>query len=140
MKATHLSGALLLAAVFALSGCGDQDGDASSEPTSSATDMPTETTPTESPTSPEPTETEPTGPACASVWVAGEVVPADYEGCLDEEKGKWVEVLDFACSSGEHVVTFRRNFYAVDAMPIVETSVPLARDKAFKKIMATCGA
>lgn len=131
-------GALALVLGLSLTACGEQDGTGSaSEPTSS----PSTSEPTSS-TSSEPTETpsEPTGPACDEVWVAGSVLPQKYQGCEDAERGTFVEAMVYHCSSGQRLVTFRRNFYAAKGEVVNETETPLARNPEFKKVLASCGA
>lgn len=131
------AGAMGLA--LALGACGE-DSPGTDEPT--ATDTPTETatppteTPTETPTD-TPTAAE---PACSEVWVAGQPLPKKYAGCLDDATGKFIQPMVYPCSSGQKIVTHRRNFYARKGGNVVETSVPLARDPEFQKILDTCGA
>ena len=152
LRTPVLLGALALTLGLSLGACGEDAGnptgrDSMGEPTGAAepdttdpdTGEPTET-PTESPTETSTEEPEPTGPDCAEVWVAGQVLPEDYSGCEDAEKGKFVQALAYECSSGQRLVTFRRNFYAAVGKSINETSTPLARDPEFKKVLASCGA
>ena len=138
--------AVLLVGAIGLAGCGNEGDESATDPSSSpsssetSTSEPTESSPTESSTG-SPTETEsaePTEPACADVWVAGQVLEKKYQGCYDADQGKWVQAMVYPCSSGQKVVTFRRNFYAPKGGPIVETTVPLAKDKTFQTMMATC--
>ena len=143
----------LLAAVVLLAGCGQQGGTGSAEdpssPAESSADATTDpsTEPTESTTEPTETEStgegeepEPTSPACSEVWKAGQSFPQRYDGCFDEEKGRWVQAMVYRCSSGQHLVTYGRTFYAAKGEQVVETEVPLARDPEFKQALATCGA
>jgi len=131
-------GALALVLGLALAGCGeDESPDSATEPTST----PTSSDPTTEPTAtPSPAEEEPTGPDCSEVWVAGEVLANNYNGCQDAEKGKFVQAMTYHCSSGQRLVTFRRNFYAAKGEVINESKTPLARDQEFKKVLASCGA
>lgn len=71
----------LLAALPALAACGDD-----SEPT--ARDEPTSASPTGGPDTSEPaapTSTPPDLPACADLWVEGEVLASPYAGCLEPD-------------------------------------------------------
>lgn len=144
--------ASLLAAGVLLTACGeDSSGTATDGPTtpaessSDAASEPTEPTtePTSEPTDGEATGeggSEPTRPVCAEVWVADQPLPDKYVGCFDEEKGRWAQAMVYRCSSGQHLVTYRRTFYAVKGERVVETAGPLARDREFTKALATCGA
>ncbi|RYB93014.1 hypothetical protein EUA93_00780 [Nocardioides oleivorans] len=137
--------ALTLVAGLGLAACGSDDsgsaddpsaGETSSTPTESSTESPTES-PTDEPSE---TPTEPAGPACAEVWVAGATLPANYNGCQDADKDKWVQAMVYHCSSGQRLVTYQRNFYAAKGEVITESRVPLARDRKFQQILTTCGA
>lgn len=137
-------GGALLAAVALLGGCGEESGGAGtaadpSSPAESSSEPSTEPTETE-PAAEEGEEPEPTSPACSEVWVAGQPFPQKYDGCFDEGKGRWVQAMVYRCSSGQHLVTYRRTFYAAKGAQVNETDVPLARDREFKKALATCGA
>ena len=127
-----------------LGACGTEGGsDGAAADDASATTSPSETpttsdSPSESPT--ESTSEEPRGPACAEVWVAGQVLPEKYTGCQDAEKDTWVEAMVYRCSSGQRLVTFRRTFYAAKGEAVNETATPLARDPKFQQALASCGA
>lgn len=128
--------ALLVAATLGLSACGGEDEPRASDPSTSESPSPTESEPTET----EPTESEPTEPECAQVWVDGAFLPDPYRGCFDAEKGSWQEAMVYRCSSGQKLVTYRRNFYAVPGEKVIESTQPLARNAAFQKALKTCGA
>lgn len=125
--------ALALVLGLALAGCGEDSPDSATEPTSTPTTSEPTETPTEAPS-------EPAGPDCAEVWVAGEILANNYNGCEDAERGKFVQAMIYHCSSGQRLVTFRRNFYAAKGEVINETTTPLAKDPEFKKVLASCGA
>jgi hypothetical protein len=130
--------ALVLPALLA--GCGEDSGDdTATEPTSAPSSSESSDTPTETPTD-SGEEPEPTTPACSEVWVAGQVLAQGYDGCFDEDKGRWVQAMVYHCSSGQRLVTYGRTFYAAKGEKVNETDVPLARDPEFKKVLATCGA
>lgn len=128
--------AIALVLGLALAGCGEDSPDSATEPTST----PTTSEPTETPTETTETPSEPAGPDCAEVWVAGETLANNYNGCQDAEKGKFVQAMIYHCSSGQRLVTFRQNFYAAKGEVINETETPLAKDPEFKKVLASCGA
>lgn len=141
-----VAAALTLVAGLGLTACGSNDSGSADDPSAGAGSSPTtsetstEST-SESPTqSPSESPSEPAGPACAEVWVAGATLPQNYNGCQDAEKGKWIEALVYHCSSGQRLVTYQRNFYAAKGEVITESTVPLARDNKFQKILTTCGA
>lgn len=135
---------LTLVVGLGLSACGDDGPETAEEPSSSeTTSTPTEE-PTEDPTE-TPTETptedpEPRGPACADVWIAGEMLPQKYSGCQDAEKDTFVQAMVYMCSSGQRLVTYGRTFYAAKGEAIMESETPLARNPEFKKVLASCGA
>ena len=141
------TGVALLTAALLLTGCGEEGGTAAAEDPSSpaeptsepATDPSTEPTETES-AGEEGEEAEPTSPACSEVWVAGQPFPRKYAGCFDADRERWVQAMVYRCSSGQHLVTYRRTFYAAKGERVVETDVPLARDRDFTKALKTCGA
>lgn len=137
---TRTSRAPLLAGLalagLALTACGDQEPDSAAEPSqqpSSSSQSPSDT-PSDTPSD------EPAGPACADVWVAGATLPANYSGCQDDAKGKWVQAMTYRCSSGQRLVTFGTTFYAAKGEVVNESDVPLRRNKDFQKILASCGA
>ncbi len=138
-RAPVIAGSLILVLGLSLSACGEKDSE-SDNPVAKDSSSSATTTPSTEPTE-APSETvEPEGPLCADVWVAGSVLPGRYNGCLDEEQAKFVQAITYRCSSGQKLVTFRRNFYAVPGEVVNETTTPLARDPKFKKVMAICGA
>jgi hypothetical protein len=50
-------------------------------------------------------------PRCSDIWIAGEVLPAKYEGC---DAGSTIEVpATFGCSDGSEFTTFRDRYWAV---------------------------
>lgn len=137
---TRTSRAPLIAAValvgLALTACGDEEPDAATDPAANASESASET-PSESPSE---TSSEAPGPDCASVWVAGQTLPEDYQGCQDATKGKWVQAMVYRCSSGQHLVTFGTTFYAARGEAVNESDVPLRRNPDFQKALASCGA
>jgi hypothetical protein len=147
-------GGVVLAAALLLTACGNegdtaagpdtaQDSSSADSPSSDPTDG-TSTDPSTDPTETEPTDDgevpEPTSPACSEIWVAGQAFPARYRGCFDEDSSRWVQAMVYRCSSGQQLVTYRRTFYAAKGEQVNETDVPLARDPAFQKALASCGA
>jgi hypothetical protein len=134
--------AVIAVAGLGLTACGDEGSGSAEDPSAGDTSTPTESeSPTESPTDePSETPTEPAGPACADVWVAGEILPTSYRGCQDADSGKWVQAEVYHCSSGQRLVTYQRNFYAAKGEAVIESDVPLARNKEFQKALESCGA
>jgi hypothetical protein len=128
--------------VVLLTACGEDDtatDGSGSTPDASVSASPSEeaspsgeTTPTEE------EEATPQGPACAEVWVAGQVLPQRYRGCLDGEK--WREAFVYPCSSGQKLVTYGRTFYAAKGEKVVESPTPLAKNPEFQGALAACGA
>ncbi|HWL97232.1 MAG TPA: hypothetical protein VNP20_07795 [Nocardioidaceae bacterium] len=58
-------------------------------------------------------------PGCSEVWVDGETLPDDYEGCADEDGGL-VAAETTECESGETFTTYEDRFYAVLGGEITE--------------------
>jgi hypothetical protein len=142
-------GGVVLAAALLLTACGNDagtDADSAQDPSSAGDSPSSEPTddPSTDPTETEPTDDgevpEPTSPACSEIWVDGQSFPARYHGCFDEERSRWVQAMVYRCSSGQQLVTYRRTFSAAKGEQVNETDVPLARDPAFKKALASCGA
>lgn len=143
--------ALLAALVAALAGCGSDgegstatDGaDASSPAASESPSTSASTDPTTSPsaTSSLPSTDDPTEevqlPACDTVWVVGQELPRNYQGCLEGEKE--VQANGLYCEFGKPLFTYKKRFYAVENGPINRTDSPLAKDKAFQTAQRKCG-
>jgi hypothetical protein len=111
--------AVLLLAV----GCGDDEGDAAEDPSADtsgsasvsgdAADL----------------------PACDTVWVAGETLPRDYRGCVQD--GAAVKPDKHPCSYGAAIVQFADRFYAVTGKQVNE--VPsLADSEQFQQALTAC--
>lgn len=65
----------------------------------------------------EPSPASETMPACAEVWQAGETLPADYAGCVDEDGSLQVSNAQ-ACTAdtsqdGQAFATFGTSLYAL---------------------------
>ena len=130
---------LALVAGLGLAACGEDGPDSAADPSAGETTSQTPSaTPSETPTE-EPSE-EPMGPACSDVWVAGQTLPQNYNGCQDAEKDKWVQAMIYHCSSGQRLVTYGATFYAAKGEVVNESKVPLRRNRDFQKVLASCGA
>lgn len=117
--------ALVAAMLLLAAGCGDDEGDAA-EDTSGETSASQSSSPTDGGTG---------LPACAEVWVAGETLPRDYQGC--EQDGAAVKPQKHSCSYGSAIVEFDDTFYAVTGKQINE--VPsLADSDQFHQALSAC--
>lgn len=77
-------------------------------------------------------------PPCDEVWVAGETLPEDYDGCLIQ--GNEVAVFSPAdCPSGAQYATYADQFYAVPGDTIEESSSgDIFSDPEFQKFTESC--
>ena len=68
-------------------------------------------------------------PACSDVWVAGQTLPDDYEGCTDETGMLYVATAG-QCKDGSMLVSYeQRNMWVVTPGTIQQSPVPIAEDK-----------
>lgn len=89
-------------------------------------------------TSPSASNTTPDGPTCNAVWSDGRRLPATYHGCASS--AGWVKASAYDCSDGHRMVTYAHAFYAVPGHTITRSASTLAKDAAFRHVMAVCGA
>ena len=77
-------------------------------------------------------------PACDEVWVAGETLPDDYDGCVIQ--GDEIAVFSPAeCPSGDQYATHEDRFYAVVGDTIEESpSGDVFSDPTFQKFTQSC--
>lgn len=127
---------MALAALFALSGCGDDADKDASDPSSesSSTDQASEGPTDDQATSENPTEGS-NLPSCSDVWIGGEELPKAYRGCLHGTDAVDADLL--RCGSGQSIVTYDDRFWAVRGSTINETD-GLARDRGFRAAKRTC--
>ena len=76
-------------------------------------------------------------PDCASVWVVGQKLPANYIGCTDA--GEVVQAEGLYCEFGKPLFSFGTRFYAVENGPINKTAKTLAKDKTYQQAVRKCG-
>jgi len=77
-------------------------------------------------------------PGCDEVWVAGETLPGDYDGCVIE--GNQVKVFSpGSCPSGAEYASYQDTFYAVPGETIEESaSGDIFSDPEFTKFTESC--
>ncbi len=122
-----------LSAVLTLGACGSSDS------STTAADPAAGTSPSASASSPSSDpSSDPTSPTCATVWRDGAVLDTKYVGCATP-KG-WVKAQVYQCSDGHRVMTFAHAFYAQPGRKITRSDTTLAKDPAFRHLMAVCGA
>lgn len=131
MRIRVVVAALVLPIVLATA-CGDDGGDAATdpEPTAESSTPPIESSPSE-PTEP----AEPVAPPCAEVWVDGGTLPKPYVGCAEDDVTVPPDALD--CSSGQKIIRYAERFFAVPGGMIRETD-GLERDDDYLDSIATC--
>jgi len=119
-----------VAAVLTLGACGSDSSTTAADPAAGAS------SPTSASSSAEPGT--PTSPTCATVWQDGQQLDTAYAGCATEQG--WVKAQVYQCSDGHRVVTFAHAFYAQPGRKITRSDTTLAKDPAFRHMMAACGA
>lgn len=77
-------------------------------------------------------------PTCSSVWVTGEDLPEDYSGCLEDDETVKPEIID--CSSGQRIVTFNDEYWAVRGEIIGHAPAGLDDDEPFADVLYSCRA
>lgn len=111
-----------IALLLALTSCGSDDGGG---------DTKTNDTKTNDTNSPPAAST-----SCDDIWIAGETLPEDYDGC---DRGDTIEapaVLD--CTDGSKMTGFDDRFYAKLGGEIHEASGEIANDKAYSAFLDEC--
>lgn len=75
-------------------------------------------------------------PKCSDVWVAGETLPEDYEGCMD---GDTLEAAaSFNCEDGSSLFQYADDFWAFGGKEIHEEAGGVASAEPYKEAYATC--
>jgi hypothetical protein len=140
MTARGTLAALLLPLALLVVACGDDSESAATDPAGSESTMSTDT-----PTATEPTAEEtdtppplPDWPACGDVWVADAKLPLGYHGCLDGDQA--VKADNLSCSSGQRIVRYEDQFFAVAGGTIYQVAGPLDKDKQYLKMVRVCRA
>ena len=77
-------------------------------------------------------------PTCSSIWVTGEDLPEDYSGCLEDDETVKPEIID--CSSGQRIVTFNDEYWAVRGEIIGHAPAGLDDDEPFADVLYSCRA
>ena len=101
---------LLLA--LSLTACGGDDSEPESASDSTSEAQPSET-PSETPTEEATEDEEPAMAACEDLWVLGEKLPEDYDGCMRPDDSMEAPVV-YDCDSGTGKFTgYDDKFYAL---------------------------
>lgn len=74
------------------------------------------------------------GPPCAQVWLAGSVLPANYEWCADEVGGPVAGVRIGSCE----VVVYNDLMYAVPGRRIRSSPVDVNLDPSYRRALTAC--
>jgi hypothetical protein len=141
MSARGLAVALLFPLVL-LSACGGDSGSTAADPvgSDSTSAAPTESS-TPSETASEATSSAPATPdwpACSDVWTADADLPGGYKGCLEGDTA--VPADGLMCSSGQRIVRYDEQFFAVPGGTIYQATGPLEKDKQYLKMVRVCRA
>lgn len=75
-------------------------------------------------------------PACSEVWVAGQTLPADYEGCMNG--GTLEAAASFNCEDGSSLFQFEDDFWAFGGQEIHEEAGGAASAEAYSEAYAAC--
>ena len=130
---------VLLSAVLAVAGCGDQE---SAEPTSGTTASDSSREPTGQKSSDQETTAEaapPGAPDCSQVWREGSRLPRSYQGCVDGSGG-YVRRDSLACSSGQRMIRYADRFYGVLGGTVHEVARSLDRAPDYRDAVSSCRA
>ena len=136
MASRTLLAALTVAILVILSGCGASSpggkAESSAKPSPSPSVSPAETTTPSESDSP----TNALGlPECSTVWVTGEILPEDYQGCT--ENGHFVEPDIMYCESGQTLAAYQNRYYA--ALGQVINELPnVHQSKKWRQMQRTC--
>lgn len=114
----------------ALSGCG-------SDGATEATEATDETAPTASVTATPSTDDSGT-PTCESVWTEGADLPKAYDGCIAD--GTLVAAKTVECSSGQRIVLYDDQYWAVRGHVIGYAPAGLDDDKHYARVLYSCRA
>jgi len=120
--------ATMAVAVLALGACGTEQADGTGDAGEGAT--------TGAPTASGQNDDASSLPACDGVWRDGGTLPRDYRGCRLDGQDVPVDAID--CSSGQRLVRFDDNFYAVRGGLIREARGGLDSDVEYRRTVESC--
>jgi hypothetical protein len=125
--------ALLVALLLAAAGCGSAAS--STTGVGGPTTAPTST----APASPTTSTTKPAEavPDCTQVWVAGEVLPSKYRGCMNES-GKKVRARPMYCEQGNRLYLYGGKYWALANKPVHLSKHGLKNDRVFRAFVRSC--
>lgn len=128
-----LLGVGALGAALALTGCGsDSEADTSADDPAVTQDSATPTGTTDG------AAAGPNGePACSEVWVPGQDLPVDYQGCMDDT-GTLVKPDVVNCSVGNTMILLDPNFYATPGHIIRAATPDYENDPAYQQVYMVC--
>ncbi len=133
---------VLVLALVCLSACGSDDSTAD-DPVAADTSAPSEEPSVEASPSTSESASESVVPAgakdCSAVWKEGARLPFIYPGCVDDG-GQFVKRDSLSCSSGQRIVRFDDQFYAVPAGRIHQAESSLEQDKKYRSAVLRCRA
>lgn len=116
--------ALACASALALSSCGSEEPEKRADATGSPSTSSTPTAPASD------------TPQCADVWQQGKVLPRPYRGCLSD--GQLVAAHKLLCSSGQTLVLFDDQYFAVIGGTITHATSPLRKDATYLAAVQRC--
>ena len=111
-----------------LTACGDDEADSAQDPATGSASPTDEASAT-------PEEPAVEGPVCDEVWVEGATLPAAYAGCVAD--GALTEPDRLPCSSGQTIVRFAEQYYAVLGGEI-KFAEDLAKDPDYRRSVTVC--
>ncbi len=136
---TRLLAVGALVALFALSGCGEEQSEPTASDPTSTTSSEASTEATSGSASESTSATaDPTEPLCSDVWVDGARLARPYAGCFDGSA--WVEADARNCSSGQILVTYSDRYYAAVGGPVNDTGGPLSDSTDYQTARTSCSA
>jgi len=75
-------------------------------------------------------------PACSQVWVSGQTLPKNYNGCTNRKM--FVAPVTHECTDGSSLTTYDDKFYALLGGPISKAQTEIADDPAYKRVLNSC--
>ena len=116
---------LTVTTLLLLAGCTSSDGGKSDGDKKTSKPSATKTTPA------------PTGPACASIWKEGTILPADYTRCVDG--GAYGPQDVTKCQDGTKLVAYSDTYFAITGGRISKPKVaPMQDTPEYGKAYTAC--